>query len=336
MKLKDNTELTEIFDALNISKSMEVFGGPVVQNHYVESNTFIPNRFLTPLVINPIVYVKDNHNIIPEGDKHWDLEDLVWYENGIPINFREDDGYRENQDNSIIVLKNSEVDINLSYTAKFFDIRKKQYIGIEDQILLITMPLSEGDSEPKMVINRPVNYIVNPLKSPKEIIFEAEFFSGSSIIDIPIYWFIKYPNGTIKIIEENELIYKEGQGTNRLVLNADFLDDCTIFAYNTQHIMEEGAFSDEVKYYRKFPSSLFVEILSTQVIKENNTRVKAQVVVGYKEGIIENPGKFFKITWYKYSPDGVENIGEGEYIYLNVFNNDSISVEIEDLGIYKV
>ena len=67
MKLRKEHSIAVVFDAVSISKDIEVIGGPNSQNYYAESNTFIHNRFLTPLLLKPIVYVADPNKVIPDG-----------------------------------------------------------------------------------------------------------------------------------------------------------------------------------------------------------------------------------------------------------------------------
>lgn len=82
MKLIKERSIAVVYDAVSISKDIEVVGGPSSQNYYAESATFIPNRFLTPIVLKPKVYVADPNGVIPNGDKHEELLECKWFENG--------------------------------------------------------------------------------------------------------------------------------------------------------------------------------------------------------------------------------------------------------------
>ena len=130
MKLIKERSITVVFDAVSISKDIEILGGSLTQNFYSESRTYIPNRFITPISLTPKIYIVDPNNIIPSGDKHEELLECIWYEDGNKI--ITNDEYKLNKDNTLTVLKNSEKDFTISYSAKWLDPRKKQVITVED------------------------------------------------------------------------------------------------------------------------------------------------------------------------------------------------------------
>ena len=110
---------------------------------------------MTPLILTPIIHISDPHGIVSSEDRHSELEDCKWYEDGKEIIFNSSIGYELKEDNSLLIKKNSDVDIEISYSAKFLDRRKNQYIFIEDSVRLITIALSESMPRPRMFIDKP-------------------------------------------------------------------------------------------------------------------------------------------------------------------------------------
>ena len=99
-----------------------------------------------------------------------------------------------------------------------------------------------------------------------------------------------------------------------------------------------GKYKADTKFLRQFPSSLYVDIIIPNRLKDGKGKVKARALVGTADGIIENPGRYFKITWLRRdikagSKDEV--IGYGEEILLDIDEKSSISIDVEDLGILK-
>ena len=113
MRIKKQRNIAVVYDAVSISKDIEVIGGSLNQNYYAESATYIPNRYVTPLVLKPIIYVADPNKVIEDGNKNEELLTCEWFENDKKIISGDD--YKINKDNSLTVFKNSQTDIDLSF-----------------------------------------------------------------------------------------------------------------------------------------------------------------------------------------------------------------------------
>ena len=229
MKLRKEHSIAVVFDAVSISKDIEVIGGPNSQNYYADSNTFIPNRFLTPLLLKPIVYVADPNKVIPDGNKFEELTECTWYENGKQI-FTGDD-YIINKNNTLTVKKNSQVDLDISYSAKWFDPRKKQSISIEDSITLVSISLAESAFNPRLTLSKPQNWIHNPLKGERVYTINA-YISTDKVYEGAVEWYYIGKDKKEVLIDEKCLFYEGGQYTNALDVNSDYLNNCIIKAKN--------------------------------------------------------------------------------------------------------
>lgn len=99
-----------------------------------------------------------------------------------------------------------------------------------------------------------------------------------------------------------------------------------------------GKYEADTKFLRQFPSSLYVDFIAPDRLKEGVTQIKARALVGTKNGVIDRPSRYFKITWLKRAlRPGQQDIviGTGDEILVDVGEKDAITIEIEDLGILK-
>ena len=97
-----------------------------------------------------------------------------------------------------------------------------------------------------------------------------------------------------------------------------------------------GSYEAETKFIRQYPSSLYVDIIAPTRLKEGITQIKARALVGTADGVIENPSKYFDISWYKKSNKAGASdviIGEGEELTIDVADVDRIGIEVESKAI---
>ena len=65
--MKKTKRLNVIYTPLNVSVALVVQGGSLTQTHCAETDEYIPDRSITPLVLVPKVYVQDPDGVIPSG-----------------------------------------------------------------------------------------------------------------------------------------------------------------------------------------------------------------------------------------------------------------------------
>ena len=344
MKINKEKTINIVYDAVSISKGIEVISGTMLQNFYVDSQSYIPDRFVTPTIIKPKVYITDPNNIISSGDKTEELSNCTWYLNNIKID-KNNTEFKLNEDNSLTIYKNSETDFKLSYKAEWLDKRKKQIITIEEDIISVSILLAENEGEPKISVDRPQNWIHNPLKGEDKETITALVGMSTGLVESKVLW-SKIVAGVPQEITSKDLFYVSGQRTKSLVVDTSYIPDNMIIRAGNLPKKEQigptvvkGNYHTDIKFIRQYPSSLYVEIIAPNRIKDSvENKIKAKVLIGYKGGIIENPSKYFNIKWYKKSnvPGATDTyIGHGESITIISEDKDSIRVEVEGKSNYK-
>lgn len=190
---------------------------------------------------------------------------------------------------------------------------------------------------PRMFIDKPQNYIENPLKENEVLDISADILDVNGSIDIPLYWYIKYKGTSFQKIKITDPIYISGQDTKHLKLDRRFLDSCEILVSNSNDIYDKNTIKKQFKYYREFPTTLYINILATTILSKDSDHIIAKAIVGYNGGIITNPTKYFRINWYKVGTYGnLNKVSEGEQIKIPKKDIELMQAELVDLGIYKI
>lgn len=319
MKLIKERSISVVFDSVSISKDIVVEGGPLTQNFYADSQSFIPNRFLTPITLTPKIYITDPNKVLESGDKHKELVSCIWYEGAEKI--VDGDEYKISKDNVLTVLKNSEKDFVISYEAVWYDPRKKQNITIEDSVQFITISLGDGNTMPRLILDKPQNWIHNPLKEERIYTIKAQV-SRDKLYDGAVEWYYRPKNGIKdQYIDNTMLFYAGGQLTNELKVDSAYMNDCIITAKNLS--------SDKLKQYYWFFDSkgnplntdepTYTDIEGSNVISLPNNAMKS-VAPCYKfEGLtlnnlIKNGDFKDELKYWDYIHDVTASINKNGFV----------------------
>ncbi|MCC8154796.1 MAG: hypothetical protein LIP01_11720 [Tannerellaceae bacterium] len=312
--IQGSTNLYAQYDPLNVSKSMEFEGGGTKQVYYADSKTYMPNRELTPLTLQPVIIISDPDGIIPTGDKAGSLSAVRWFvgstDSGNQITSLNTD-YILGKNGSLIVNKNvpHESPVTLIFEGEFYDSRRMSSISIDMTVLLSTTSNAETAAGPSLTIDRPRAWRFNPLKGMGNQFVSCQLFLQEE--EVPDtnarYWWYVVEKGKERLIGSDELdfFYVSGQNTKTLTVNPEFLKEklfrCRAEYYEGTAPTSPTDTAAEVntKFIRRFPKSLYVKpnVLTGSIILAATKTVKAEAIVGTKGGVVTDPEKFFHIRW---------------------------------------
>ena len=228
MKLRNEKSIAIIYDAVSISKGLDVVTGSLKQNYYAESATYVPDRFVFPLVLRPRIEIADPNKSIPDGDKVNELARLEWFLDGTKINSNDE---FKIEGVTLKVFKNSEEPFVISYRAEWLDPRKKQIIVIEDSLVVSCISLAQNDADATMSLSKPQNWVHNPLKGERVYTINA-YVSKGKVYESAVEWYYVNKEGKDVLIDDTCDFYVDGQFTNALNVDSSYMENVVIKAKN--------------------------------------------------------------------------------------------------------
>jgi hypothetical protein len=313
--------------------SLVVRAGSLLQVHSAETDTYFPDRQITPLVVEPSLYVHDDNGMIISGNKESHLTDVRWYEN------KEDagnlivsgqGGYQLGADGSLIVSKNVKFlsPVVLIFTANFYDYRTGNSLRLHESVSLSTTSLLEL---PVTVdFDKPVNWTFDPLTdSGLRTVTATVRLAGEPVeAGKTSFWWYIVENGSERLIDAEDLFYESGQNTGTLTidpryiegglfirLKADYFDTGIVpDAPTTKHYKKEVTIN---RKYSDYDYEFFVN--GSGQISPQTLQIKAESIVTSKGKAIASPENFFMLHWLlKSQVFGAEwrTIGFGSQAYV--------------------
>lgn len=154
--MKKIQRLNVAYDPLHVSFGLVVKSGSLLQVHSAETNEYVPDRSITPLVLSPKFYVNDVTGVTPSGDLLSSLVDVRWYE-GSEVSgnmiVSGSNGYTI-QGKELLIAKNVPylTPLTIIFTANYFDVRTGKTVRVHDQKTLSTTSLVEYPVDRKSVV----------------------------------------------------------------------------------------------------------------------------------------------------------------------------------------
>lgn len=309
------------FDPLSVIVSLNVKSGAVKQVHYADSNTYTPNRLLTPLYLLPSVWTIDPAKIIADGEKIGQLSSGKWYTGSVsPINevtkktTDADAGtadYAVGSNYQLVVRKNIShlSPQQLFFVATYFDTRRGMDVTAQAAELLSTTSNAESEAAPVVVLDKPEGYVINPIAGLGNTTVKATMFkTGNPVTAGNVkYWWYTEDDGVEHLIgsTDRDLFYVSGQNTDSLVVNTEFIGTrllrCKAQYYTGVAPANPtvSAVTAETKFIRRMPASLthHVERITGSIVQAGDKLIKRRAYAATNGGVVADPGKFFHHRW---------------------------------------
>lgn len=339
--MKISNIIKRTFAPLIVSRHYEVLGSALTQVYKSVELAYEPNRAITPTVILPIVSVTDPDGVYPNGVANRALGSIKWYLNGVDITTTQDyiNGLYaisladSSARGSLTVLKNISAEslASLSFRAILPDTRRSININIAiDDILLSTQAVSSDKYT--VEIDKPVEYVYNPLVSGHLITFSAIAFRGVDIIanntaGITFALLKKVAGNFVAISAANA---PECSVTSAGVYQIDMRlvakNDYTIKMFKDAVEVAAVQFSS-VRQYPVFT----VDMMSYGDVQRRQAVIPAKAIVHVRKEVVASPGSYFSITWHTVTTskgDVTHNMGERAEIPSDKTGIDTSSCEI--------
>lgn len=194
--------LKRLYYPLTKSIHINCVDNPSVQQYNVDYKEYIPDRILSPLVLQPMCYIKDTSGVLSElqqGLVNSKLIDIIWYENEISAANIIADGsnYTINKTpgtdlcGSIKVMKNVSPDnpVTLFFKASVLDPRTGEKVQFEAYKILSSTYTVEAPLT--LIASYPTGRYIYPVKDQTEGKLKAELFVADQPAEDAVYWWQK-------------------------------------------------------------------------------------------------------------------------------------------------
>lgn len=308
------------FDPLSVIASINVKSGTVKQVHYSDTDTYTPNRLLTPLYLFPSVWTVDRNKIIADGEKIGQLSNGRWYlgsvsaANEITKKTTDSDAatadYAVGSSYQLVIRKNIS---HLSpqqvfFVATYYDTRRGMDVSAQASELLSTTSNAESEAAPVLVLDKPEAYTFNPISGLGNVSIKATIFrSGTQLTENVRYWWYTVTDKVSHLVGSTnlDLFYVSGQDTDTLVVNTEYIGNLLIYCVAECYkeiaptIQSGKSVKAETKFVRKLPTSLYhsMERVNGSIFNPSDTSIKRVAHATVNNVEVQNIGRFFHHRW---------------------------------------
>lgn len=324
--MKKIKRLNVIYTPLNVSVSLLVKGGSLTQTHCAETDEFIPDRGLTPLVLSPEVVIQDPDGILPGGVAA--LTGVCWY--ALPEDIAASipsgsyigaelsqylisaatNGYSIEADGSLRVESNIRYPsrVVLVFTANIPDNRSGKLIKVQDSVLLSTTSIAVPAA---LTLDKPAFWRFNPLEDHGIRTIKAALKLGGVTPDpakvrTAFWWYLASGNAEVLINGDDHLFYESGQNSESLVIDPEYLDEARIICKAEYALDGEmlpaspsaDCLTAETVVKRHYPAYDFENYIHGGVeVSPTASHVKNECVVTVGQKVLESPSRYFTVVW---------------------------------------
>lgn len=324
--MKKIKRLNVIYTPLNVSVSLLVKGGSLTQTHCAETDEFIPDRGLTPLVLSPEVVIQDPDGILPGGVAA--LTGVCWY--ALPEDIAASipsgsyigaelsqylisaatNGYSIEADGSLRVESNIRYPrrVVLVFTANIPDNRSGKLIKVQDSVLLSTTSIAVPAA---LTLDKPAFWRFNPIEDHGIRTIKAAIKLGGVTPDpakvrTAFWWYLASGNAEVRINGDDHLFYESGQNSESLVIDPEYLDEARIICKAEYALDGEmlpaspsaDCLTAETVVKRHYPAYDFENYIHGGVeVSPTASHVKNECVVTVGQKVLASPSRYFTVVW---------------------------------------
>ncbi len=301
-------------------------GGSLLQKYDAPSESFIPNRALTPLVLTPSLFVQDPDNTIPSGDYASEMSNVSWVltltsgssTSVLPATSGGETNYSVNSSTKALTLfYNVPVGsvVHIKFSGDWTDTRRDQPYNFK----------WEGDvtSEAQTDLNVTLDtgrwkgdIHLMPFKNWGNFGVKVQLKDGpDDIEDSKCSYQWQWWDGSSFSDDFSECPWLEsGARTKEIILRQDYIQNiklrCKAYAYGNINTVQY--FSTKIRrWYGQFDYD--VEFTRGKYIRPNTTIVALEAWVANAKGFISNPSKYFDMElFFGVGEDSLESVGYGD------------------------
>ena len=305
-------------------------GGSATQKYDSDTQTWVPNRAITPYQLQPQLLVTDPENTLPSGDYTTRLTNVVWtlvlWTNGHSSVLAPAGGYSvDPTTKAITITRNVEVGevLTVTFTADFTDTRRSEVQHFNWRGDLTTeaqtttnVSLDHGQFTSKM------NLL--PWKRWNQFGIPVQLKNGNEpIADADCSYVWKYYDFSLEqwcSDLENTMWYVSGKTSKELVVDQDYIQDVLLkveaTAYGNSDTMQ--MFTTRLRrWYGQYDEDIDM-VTGKYVFSDTNMVVLEAKVTNSDQGNIPDAAAYFDMEiFFGVGTGSLESVGYGEEVILH-------------------
>lgn len=312
-------------DPLSLLAVIKILSGNNVQSYNRDTNEYIDDRTLVPLLLMPYVSVVDPNEIMPAGDVK--LTGIEWYlgvpETGSRIATNADYIISDTGCPMYSLKIKKNIDVNSPkevYAMMYFtDTRTNKSVTVERSMPLRTTYYDSTNYSVKL--NQPSGFTVDPTRTVEDangdwpIKFSSQLFVGKDAAkdENSAYWYYILENGAYRLIDPATDLFMitklvNGRFPKDILVNAMFIDNASFkvrAAYYTGSTPPAAPTIDSIQATTtmnvclpKTASAKMITHKGMYIAPGVNQEIQCEVIIEDNAGLIANPEKYYFALWY--------------------------------------
>ncbi len=321
-------EIWQNFTPLSKTFSLLVEGGAVTQIYRPDTDEYIPDHFITPVVIYPRCEIIDHDRKIPNGNVNASLAGIIWRANGITVAGHSDyeiDMSTTDTRGTLLVMRNIPPgeQLPLEFEAKFLDPRTGDLVKFAGTIMLNTNIAANEIVSAEIDNQTVIDY--NPIGDPDTItITPSARLGGEPITGQRAKYFLKVlENGNVRELSELQdlEIISFNVGDGKINIDMRYVPGKKNYRLYADYVKEGDPAPDvptgraaivDFSLRRRFePYQVDLKDFGPVQPWQKEISVEARIILSNSGEILSDPNRFFDIEYLYVNGDMEKHFGYG-------------------------
>lgn len=303
MKIRKKTGYV-VHSPLSYAFEVKELGGSYIQKYDTISGAYIPNRELTPYLLQPCLTITDPDGIIPAGEYTSRLVNIRWtvrgWLQGVAETLTEGTDYTiDSNTHALMFSHNVAVDelVRIEFSADYVNNTRGEAQSFKWSKDLATV--GEAQWNVALTVDLPSKVDLSPFKNRGQFNIFAQLFNGDGELpdDACVYLWQRF-NDTqwVDIDEEEDAFYVAGKNAKGITVDQDYIQHeiLRVIAYPKDKPTEQRSFTMLLRrWYGQWKED--IDIIQGKYVFLSDTIASAEVKVVNRQGNITSPQRYFEI-----------------------------------------
>ncbi len=303
MKIRKQTGYV-VHAPLSYAFEVKELGGSYIQKYDTISGAFIPNRELTPYLLQPCLTITDPDGNIPAGEYTSRLVNVRWvvrgWLQGVAETLAEGTDYTiDSNTHALTFSHNVAVDelVHIEFCADYVNNARGEAQSFKWSKDLATV--GEAQWNVSLTVDVPSKVDLSPFKNRGQFNIFAQLFNGDGELSDSacVYQWQRF-NGTqwVDIDGEEDAFYVAGKNAKGITIDQDYLQHeiLRIVAYPVDKPSEQRSATMLLRrWYGQWEES--IDLMQGKYVFTSDTIASGEVKVMNRQGNIASPQRYFEI-----------------------------------------